>query len=228
MSRPPRLLESVIVQPPDDPVVFSQRARWASAGTYMAHLSLLIVSGREDLKQKRKERGMAFPNTQLLFAPTCRRTFSRVDPLKHGHNAQPRGVQEQPGKRVRVGLQAVGDTHRYAAERFAASLVLAQALFRKEKGSLHLTLAREMALHHLTCAYLQAMLAVADEVGAEIIGRLMNQGRMARFGVEERQQINQVSELYLQRVREMLQRKEIVHDQKGVKPFGAGTVDPIR
>jgi hypothetical protein len=151
-----------------------------------------------------------------------------VDRVKHTHDAHPRDVQGQLDTSIRIGLEAIGNTHGYAAEKFAASLAVAQALCQTAEGSLHLMPAREMVLYHLSSAYLQAMLAVADEAGARIMERLADHCPLASLDVEERRRIDQVSETYLQHVREMLQRKEIVHDEKGVKPVGAGATDPTR
>lgn len=228
MPKPPRLLGYVIVRLPKDHVVFNPGAQWAPAATHMAHSPILIVGGREDLERQVNQRDILFPARQHLFPNPWRWIIGLIDRVKRSHGAPPRDVQGQLDTPIQVGLEAIGSTHRYAAEKFAASLAVAQALCQTAEGTLHLTPARETALYHLTSAYLQTMLAVADEAGAEIMDRLMDSGPLASLNVEERRRIDQVSETYLQHVREMLERKEIDHDEKRVKPVGVGAADPTR
>ena len=228
MSKPARLLESVSVRLPTDHVAFNPGVPWAPTATHLAHSPSLIVGGREALERQVNPRDRLFPARQHLFPSVWRWMIGLVDRLKRGHAAQSRDVQGQLDTPIRFGLEAIGNTHRYAAEKFAASLAVAQALCQTAAGSLPLTPAREMAFYHLSSAYLQALLAVADEAGARIMERLVDHCPLTSLAVEERRRIDQVSEVYLQRVQEMLQKKEIIHGEKGVKPVRVGAPDPTR
>ena len=226
MSRPACPLKIGPIQLSDEPVVFNYLDPWNPAGAHIAHSPVLFVGSREDPAKQLGQRDVRPTARQPFFPLVWQWIAGRVDRLKRRHSEPQQGVQDKLDTPTQVGLTAIGHIHHYAAEMFSASLAVAQALLPVAEDTMHQSLAHEVALYHLTSAYLQAMLTVVDASGAEIMDNL--ERPLASLGVAQRSRIDQVSEAYLQQVRGILQRKETVHGEKGTKPVGVGAADPIR
>lgn len=227
MHRSARLLEYVIVYLPENHSVFNPRAEWASAGTYIAHSPIHIVASARGLLQRTGQRDISRPVGQRLFAWVKHWIIRLADRVKRGQCTLTGECNRQRAAHIMTGLQTVSNTHRYAAEKFAASLAVAQALCQEAENISQWSLAQEMAFHHLSCAYLQSMVAVVDRGGTDLMDGLANHHLLASQGDVDRSRIDMVSEAYLQHVRHMLERKENVHDEKGVKSAGFGTASSI-
>lgn len=201
MSKLPRLLGPFYIHLPDDQVKFTRRFVIAD----IEHYVVQTVPTRDGLRQ----------DTNQVAERKDARPVQVVNVT---------GVATSP----QAMLKEIGKMHCYAATTFAITLARAQTLTETATGRGPLSLACTLALSRLAREYLHGMLASADEAGTAIMAGIVESESSAVIGAEQRRRIDQLSELYLQHVRDMLHSKGNPDDKKGNKPVGIGTLSPIR
>jgi hypothetical protein len=105
-----------------------------------------------------------------------------------------------------VALAEIGQTHRYAAYRFATTLAVVQALIQAADSAKRMLPAKKVAVHCLTRTYLRALLTTTAEASMAIREALEQPSRLNQIGMAERCRIDQITQMYVYHMRTILWR----------------------